>query len=737
MSGQPKSYQGVMLSSTFTDLVEHRLKAKRAIEKLGFHAIVMESGGAQAGDVIDVSLGYVRDSAAYIGIITKKYGQTPACAERNPKELSLTELEFDEAVKLGRPIRLFIMADDHKLVAADIERDAAKLDKLEAFTARAKLMRSEGKVERLWETFDSLEDFTERFGHAMGNLAVELKFAGYVAQTGPLEVPERAVRGALARFIDINPDASEGEIVASLESFETSYRALQDQVATIPIVDNHLALLKADAKLALEEGDLDKARRLYGEASTAARERATEPVRTTAQLLDAEARAHLLALDWEAADKAWASATAMLIPFDQAAGESIAWSAARELHHCGTVFGRGGALAAATSHWRTLVDAADLRNDSERAAGVRNNLGNALKVQGERTVGEAGLALLDDAVSTYRATLNVHTEAAMPSNWAGTQNNLGNALKVQGERTAGEVGLRLLNEAVTAYRAALTVHTETTMPVYWSVTQNNLGSVLQEQGQRTGGGAGLALLNEAAATYRAALTVRTEAAMPIEWATTQNNLGNTLAIQGERTDGELGLELLAEAVTAYRAALTVRTEITAPTQWATTQNNLGNALATLGARTAGEPGRALLTEAVTAYRAALTIRTEAAMPIQWAMTHNNLGNALKKQGERTGGEAGRALLDDAIIALHAALTVRTEVAMPADYAMTTENLGLCHETIANLGIDVSENLHLAEARLLAALRVYTPEHMPYYHEKATRILARIRKKLAALPDSQP
>ena len=70
MADGPKSYQGIMLSSTFTDLVEHRQKARAAIEKLGFHAIGMESSGAQAADVITVSLDFVRNSAAYIGIIT-------------------------------------------------------------------------------------------------------------------------------------------------------------------------------------------------------------------------------------------------------------------------------------------------------------------------------------------------------------------------------------------------------------------------------------------------------------------------------------------------------------------------------------------------------------------------------------------------------------------------------------------------------------------------------------------
>lgn len=634
MTDRPKSFQGIMLSSTFTDLVEHRLRAKRAIEKLGFHAVGMESGGAQAADVIAVSLGYVRQSAAYIGIITKKYGQTPPDPDRNPDERSITELEFDEAMRLGRPILLFIMADDHRVLEEDIELDPVRREKLAAFKARAKRMHSDGQVERLWETFGSVEDFAEKVSHAVGNLAVDLALAEHITRSGPLTVPEMAVRGAITRFIDARPDAAEAELVQAVETFETGYRALQEQVAAIAIVDNRIASLKADAEQALHDGDLDTARRLYGEAAAAARERLTEPVRAMAQLLEAEAGAHLLALDWEAADKAWGDATAMLIPFDLAAGETITWKAASALQIHGERFARGGALRASIDRWRSLAEAAAARDEAARAADFQNNLGNVLTLLGEHTGGKAGLALLADAVTAYRATLTVHTESTGPTQWAMTQSNLSNALKLRGERTRGEAGLALLADAVAACRAALTIYTE--------------------------------------------------AAMPDDWAMTQNNLGNALERQGERTRGEAGLALLADAVAAYRATF--------------------------------------------------TIYTEAAMPNDWAMTQNNLGIALMTQGERTGGEAGLALLADAVRAFRAALTIYSEVAMPANWAITQDNLAVAYESIADLGRDSPKNLSIAETALCDALRVYTPEHMSYYHEQATRSLARIRKKLAALGD---
>lgn len=170
MAIQPKPFQGIMLSSTFTDLKEHRQKAKTAMEKLDFHAVGMESGGAQVADVIEASLNYVRQSAAYIGIVTKKYGQTPHDPVRNPDRLSITELEFNEALRLKLPILLFIMDKAHLVHEDDVELNPEKREKLAAFIARAKLANGDGEVERVWETFTDMNDFAARVGPAIGNL---------------------------------------------------------------------------------------------------------------------------------------------------------------------------------------------------------------------------------------------------------------------------------------------------------------------------------------------------------------------------------------------------------------------------------------------------------------------------------------------------------------------------------------------------------------------------------------
>ncbi|HLL72257.1 MAG TPA: DUF4062 domain-containing protein [Pyrinomonadaceae bacterium] len=160
-----------MISSTFTDLKDHRSALIKAIKAQGLTDVVMENDSAKAGlDLIDSSLQMVRDSSAYIGIISRKYGQTPKCPKRNPGSVSITELEFNEAQRLDRPILLFIMGEKHPVIEADIETNATKRKKLKAFREQAKKMKPDSPVHRVYATFDSLEEFKEKANQAVAGL---------------------------------------------------------------------------------------------------------------------------------------------------------------------------------------------------------------------------------------------------------------------------------------------------------------------------------------------------------------------------------------------------------------------------------------------------------------------------------------------------------------------------------------------------------------------------------------
>ncbi|UWQ16284.1 tetratricopeptide repeat protein [Jannaschia sp. M317] len=386
------------------------------------------------------------------------------------------------------------------------------------------------------------------------------------------------------------------QLRAELDDRAAEYEALRRQVAALDDRTAGLANLKAGAQDAVDRLDFEEVETLFAHIHATERAIATETAMTRADnllLLDRQDAARDVLLD--AADACRRT--------DRDEWLRLMQVAAKRLHDHG-LKRSGPAMASAAAILSDLAQARDRVREAQAWAADQNNLGLALLTLGERGADTA----LRDAVTAYRAALQVRTRDALPVAWAATQNNLGTALATLGER-GDDAALR---DAVTAYRAALQVHTRDALPVQWATTQNNLGNALRTLGERGDDTA----LRDAVTAFRAALQVHTRDALPVQWAMTQNNLGNALRTLGERGDETA----LRDAVTAFRAALQVRTRDALPVQWAMTQNNLGNALLTLGQR--GDD--TALRDAVTAYRAALQVRTRDALPVDWAMTRENM-----------------------------------------------------------------------------------------------------------------
>ncbi len=160
----PRQYQGVMVSSTFKDLKEHREALMAALRREELFAIGMEEYvPVPDDDLISSSLNMVRKGSAYIGLISHRYGQVPECPERNPHEYSICRLEFEEAQARDLPTLVFIMGEDHPVQKADVETDAEKIKKLEAYRRRAQ----EG---RIYVDFNGVDDFTQKAIHAVASL---------------------------------------------------------------------------------------------------------------------------------------------------------------------------------------------------------------------------------------------------------------------------------------------------------------------------------------------------------------------------------------------------------------------------------------------------------------------------------------------------------------------------------------------------------------------------------------
>jgi len=270
---------------------------------------------------------------------------------------------------------------------------------------------------------------------------------------------------------------------------------------------------------------------------------------------------------------------------------------------------------------------------------------------------------------------------------------------------------------------ALTEDVRDKQPKDWAAGQNAKAIGLHNLAARTEGAHGADLLAEAAQACRAALTVRTPNDHAVECATTQNNLANALSDQAMRTEGEEGTALRADAIIAYDQALTVYTPEDYPVDWAGIQNNLANTLRDQAARSEGVAKAKLLAEAVQAYRDALTVRTREDYPVDWAGTQNNLANALSDQTMRAEGEAAADLREQAMKAYRAALTVRTQEDHPVGWAMTQHNLAILEKDWAQRPKTEEARAHWQAAlgHVDKALEVFEPEHMGFYHAKATKL----------------
>jgi hypothetical protein len=206
-----KSKHAVMLSSTYTELVEHRQAIQQAMLGQELFPLAMENDAALPDhDLISASLSKVDGADAYVGLISYRYGQAPEDADRNPEKLSLTELEFRRAIERGIPICMFIMSGEHQVPrsAVDSEGDLER-KKLKAFVDLA-------KKGRIYAEFKSVDELKAKAVQSLVKLreAIEKRVPPVVpavdplkAEPKPLDVPpgwEIIDRDALAK-IRANP----------------------------------------------------------------------------------------------------------------------------------------------------------------------------------------------------------------------------------------------------------------------------------------------------------------------------------------------------------------------------------------------------------------------------------------------------------------------------------------------------------------------------------------------------
>jgi len=111
----------VFLSSTGRDLAKHRQAAFDAIQRLGMHCVRMEDFRGPAVPIADFDAQRVADCDLFVIILGHLHGNCP-----NGSEKSYTELEYEAAFCLKKPVFLFLAPEDFPLPANLYESDAKR-----------------------------------------------------------------------------------------------------------------------------------------------------------------------------------------------------------------------------------------------------------------------------------------------------------------------------------------------------------------------------------------------------------------------------------------------------------------------------------------------------------------------------------------------------------------------------------------------------------------------------------
>jgi len=104
----------VFVSSTFTDLQVYRRKIQDAMTQLETVVRGMEQFGSRPGTPVEECIKAVQSCQLYVGVFGMRYGSIP-----DGHDKSMTNIEYDEAQRLGLPSLIYLLNENHPIPAKD------------------------------------------------------------------------------------------------------------------------------------------------------------------------------------------------------------------------------------------------------------------------------------------------------------------------------------------------------------------------------------------------------------------------------------------------------------------------------------------------------------------------------------------------------------------------------------------------------------------------------------------
>jgi hypothetical protein len=128
---QPAALNSVFVSSTSTDLKPHRQAVRQMIKDLHLTFIGMEEFAPTAQAPVDLIRRKVNECRVYLGILGMRYGYVDPGTG-----LSMTELEYRQAIASDKRISIFVMDQNAPILASMVEDDPTRFAKLIDFRSR-------------------------------------------------------------------------------------------------------------------------------------------------------------------------------------------------------------------------------------------------------------------------------------------------------------------------------------------------------------------------------------------------------------------------------------------------------------------------------------------------------------------------------------------------------------------------------------------------------------------------
>src|SRR5450759_766752 len=113
----------IFVSSTFLDLKDYRIKAKKTIEESNNEFIGMEIFQSHTHEPMEFCPEKVEECDALVLIVAYRYGNIP-----DGQTISITQLEYEHALKKKIPIRIYLMDDKHPWPSTPDFRDKNQED---------------------------------------------------------------------------------------------------------------------------------------------------------------------------------------------------------------------------------------------------------------------------------------------------------------------------------------------------------------------------------------------------------------------------------------------------------------------------------------------------------------------------------------------------------------------------------------------------------------------------------